>query len=346
MRLTRKRVIMKKLHISAPISCGIFLTYKCTGSCRHCMYASAPGWDADWLSFEHAKLIFEQLAGKIQAAPYGENEIGINYGIHFTGGEPFLNFDRLLELITLAKKYRMPSMFVETNCFWCTDDTTTRKKLKKLKQNGLHGILISVNPFILEYVPFARTERAIRISQQIFHRNVIVYQDFFYHLFQRFELKETLPLEAFMHKAPDSFHYVELLPMGRAVYALSSFHRKYPARAFFGTSCREELTREWHVHIDNYCNYLPGYCGGTTLGDARMLDSLLQGIDLDEHPILDAIVTDLGMLYDIATRDFSYKELNDGYISKCHLCLDMRKHIAGQTDEFKELQPRTFYTHL
>jgi hypothetical protein len=310
------------------------------------MYASSPDWNADWLSSENAKLILDQLVGKIQAAPYGEHEVGINYGIHFTGGEPFLNFDKLQELVTLAGKYRMPSMFVETNCMWCTDDTVTRRKLRQLKDSGLHGVLISVNPFILEHVPFERTERAVRISQQVFHRNVIVYQDFFYHLFKRLEFTETQSFEESMHKAPDSFHYVELLPMGRAAYALSDLYRKYPARAFFGTSCREELTREWHMHIDNYCNYLPGYCAGTALGDARKLDVLLQGINLDEHPILDALVTDLKVLYDIATEDFSYQELNEGYVSKCHLCLDIRKHITRQTGEFKELQPHAFYTHL
>lgn len=337
---------MKKLHISAPISCGILLTYKCTGTCKHCMYASSPQWDADWLSSENAKLIFDQLAGRIQSAPYGEDVIGINYGIHFTGGEPFLNFDKLLELTTLAGEYKIPSRFVETNCAWCTDDTVTRRKFRQLKKTGLHGVLISVNPFILEYVPFERTQRAVRISRQIFHRNAIVYQDFFYHLFKRFDLTETLRFEEFMRKAPDSFYYIELLPMGRAAYELSYLHRKYPARAFFGMSCREELTREWHVHIDNYCNYLPGYCAGTTLGDARKLDSLLQGIDLEEHPLLDAMVTDLKNLYDIAVENFKYQDLIDGYVSKCHLCLDIRKHIAEQTDEFKELQPRAFYAHL
>ncbi len=310
------------------------------------MYASSPDWATDWLSMNNAQTIFDQLVGKIQAAPYGENEIGINYGVHFTGGEPFLNFELLLDIVTLAHSYKIASTFVETNCFWCIDDNTTRKKLQQLKKAGLHGILISINPFILEYVPFDRTERAVRLSQQVFHRNVIVYQEFFYHLFKRLELKETLSFEDFIHKAPDSFHYVELLPMGRAAYALGHLHRKYPARAFFGTSCREELTREWHVHIDNYCNYLPGYCAGTSLGDARKLDALLQGIDLDQHPLLNAMVTDLKNLYSIAAESFAYKELSDGYVSKCHLCLDIRRHIAQQTDQFSELRPKAFYTHL
>ena len=79
------------------------------------------------------------------------------------------------------------------------------------------------------------------------------------------------------------------------------------------------------------------------MGDARNLDLLLQGVDLEDKPILEALVTDLERLYDFGVTRFSYKELSDGYISKCHLCLDIRRQIAQQTEEFKELRPREFY---
>jgi len=62
---------------------------------------------------------------------------------------------------------------------------TARERLQCLKQAGLKGILISVNPFYAEYVPFERTERCIRISQQVFGRNVVVYQLAYYHRFRQ-----------------------------------------------------------------------------------------------------------------------------------------------------------------
>jgi len=141
----------------------------------------------------------------------------------------------------------------------------------------------------------------------------------------------------------DILSYVEMLPMGRAVYTLGHLYRRYPASQFFGESCTGELTRGWHIHVDNYCNYMAGYCGGISLGDARDLNSLLKGVDLEDKPILEALVTDLERLYDFGVTRFSYKELSEGYISKCHLCLDVRRHIAQQTEEFKELKPREFY---
>jgi len=59
------------------------------------MYASSSKWSADWISEGDVEEISTQLSGKIQS-PRDPNSVGINYGLHFTGGEPFLNFDLLL----------------------------------------------------------------------------------------------------------------------------------------------------------------------------------------------------------------------------------------------------------
>jgi len=333
---------MKKLYIPQPVSLGIFLSYKCNCKCKHCMYFCSPGWDEDWISLEDTKKVLKHLEGKIQGSPFGRDKIGINTGLHFTGGEPFLNFELLTELTKIAHKLEIPSKFVETNCFWCTDDNVTKEKLIELKKAGLDGILISVNPFILEQIPFERTERAVEISKGIFGANVIIYQELFYNQFKDLKIKKSMKLEEFLSKAPDSLLYVELLPMGRASYALSDIYWRYPAERYFKYSCRTELTRNWHNHIDNYFNYIPGYCGGISLGDVRNQSLLMEGINLEENPIINALVNNLQKLYEIGI-EFGYKELKGGYISKCHLCLDIRKHIVKQTDEFKELKPKEFY---
>lgn len=335
-----------KLQLKEPISAGLILSYKCTSECKHCMYACSSKWKADWISEEDLKKVLSQLAGRIKGSPFGSSRIGINYGLHFTGGEPFLNFKLLLKAVKIADELKIPSTFVETNSFWCVDDENVRERLLQLRDVGLKGILISVNPFIVEQVPFERTERAFRISREIFGKNVIVYQDFFYEDFKRLRIKNTMPFKEYLQKSPYSLSHVELLPMGRAVYQLSYLYKKFPAKYFFGESCKEELTRDWHVHIDNYCNYMPGYCGGISLGDARDLDSLCKGIELSNKPILNALMMDLKSLYEFSVKEFNYEELPKGYISKCHLCVDIRKHIAQQTDEFKELSPREFYYYL
>lgn len=70
-------------------------------------------------------------------------------------------------------------MFVETGCFWCINDSVTREKLSRLANAGLNGLLVSVNPFLLEQVPFERTQGAVKVGRELFGSNLIVYQQIF-----------------------------------------------------------------------------------------------------------------------------------------------------------------------
>ena len=349
---------MKILRIKEPISCGIIMSYKCSSECKHCMYACSPRWSNDWIKLEDLKVILSNLAVSFSKVyPKGiRGVLGINYGLHFTGGEPFLNFKLLVKAVQLAKEMGIPGVFVETNCFWCVNDDVTRKRLNMLKEVGLDGILISANPFLLEYVPFENIKRAVRISSEIYGRNnVMIYHPIFYEQFISMNIRGTMKFEEYVEKILSlkgreslllSFSPGIVLPMGRLPYKVGQMYKHYPAKTFFKENCIEELTRPWHVHIDCYCNYIPGYCAGISLGDARRLHDLIQGIDLDDKPILHALMKGLYALYDLAVKEYGYRELKEGYISKCHLCVDIRRHIALMTKEFKELQPREFYFHL
>jgi molybdenum cofactor biosynthesis enzyme MoaA len=338
---------MDLLHVPQPVSVGLLLSYKCSIECRDCIYACSPKYRGDWISEEDARTILMQLSAIFnQSLNHKPQTISFNYSLHFTGGEPFLNFDLLLSLTRMAKELNIPFPFVETNCYWCRDDELTRNKLIQLKEAGLDGILISVNPFNIENIPFERMERAARISKDVFGANTIVYQEFYLDLFKKIGLKKTLPFEEFLKIVdPTHLRYIELLPMGRTPYKLGNLYRKYPAEYFFKESCREELTRNWHTHIDNYCNYIPGFCSGISLGDSGNLKSIFCGINLSKKPILKALSAKLYDLYKIASS-YGYEINKYGYISKCHLCIDMRKYIIEKTDEFTELSPRTYYLNL
>ncbi len=67
---------------------------------------------------------------------------------------------------------------------------------------------------------------------------------------------------------------------------------------------------------------------------------------MDNYPVIEALATDIKRLYGLAVEEWGYEERDEGYISKCHLCVDIRKHMATKTDEFRELRPREFYNHL
>jgi len=190
-----------KLTVPEPFSAGLLLSYKCNSGCKHCMYACSPKWDEDWVSQEDVEIYLSQLSGKIRPSVYGPDHVDLNSGLHFTGGEPFLNFNLLLRATEIACACNIPSTFVETNCHWCTNDERTEERMRLLKKAGLGGIMISVNPFLLEHVPFERTDRAIRIARRIFGENMLVYQSFFYRQFKKFGITNTLAFVDFIDRA-------------------------------------------------------------------------------------------------------------------------------------------------
>jgi len=338
---------MTNLKLPSPISLGLILSYQCNAQCRHCMYACSPKWKG-WISEERLEDILRGLVGKIVPSPYGSQTASLNYGLHFTGGEPFLNFPLLLKAVTIAAELKIPSTFVETNCFWCTADNVTEAKLRSLKEAGLKGILISVNPYYLEFVPFERTERGIKIAQQIFGDNLMIYQWSYYTAFRKLGIKGKISLEDYLKRAKGAnlASEVELFLMGRATYQLTTLYPKRPPEQFFNEPCQPPFLREWHNHIDLYGNYLPGYCGGISLGNCQNLDECLEnGANLEQRPILKLLTEqDFRGLFNFA-RDFGYSAPAEGCVSKCHLCLDIRRYLVTKR-EFEELEPKEFYSYL
>lgn len=332
---------MQKLILPKPISCGIFLTYRCPAKCKHCLYASSPKWEPDFISLEKADIILNKLSKYLVNSDY----ITFNAGIHFSGGEPTLNLNLLVELIKLAKKYKISPVLIETNSYWAKDEYRTVSTLEKLFNCNLDGVLISVNPFVVEYVNFKNIKLAIKKSIEIFgeHR-IIVYQSIFYKLFEDICLERKLKFEDFFKNYIGYLSHMELLPMGRTVYKLNKIFKKYKAETFFYENCLEEFKNPYHIHIDNYGNYIPSFCAGISLNNVFENENMLE-IKLNDYPIISALVTNIKELYYIA-KQFDYKEIEYGYISKCHLCLDIRKHISFKTKEFKELNPKEFYSRL
>ena len=67
-----------------------------------------------------------------------------------------------------------------------------------LKERGLTGILVSVNPFYLEYVPFERTERGITIALEVFAENVVIYQLEYYFRFEKLGITDRISVEDYV----------------------------------------------------------------------------------------------------------------------------------------------------
>ena len=229
--------------IPTPVSGGLLLSYRCTAKCKHCMYACSPDWKGDWIAVGDLEKILSQLKDFIIPGPFGPETVSLNHGLHFTGGEPFLNFPLLCTAVEMAHEYGIPSLFVETNCFWCVDEEKTTEKLTILKEKGLHGIMVSVNPFYLEYIPFERTQRAVKCCYEVFGKNTMVYQAGFFRSFAEQGITGKVPFDEYLHMVGNRqvWEKAEFFIMGRAPYSLGEkldlFFSRYPAEAFFTIPC-------------------------------------------------------------------------------------------------------------
>ena len=214
----------------------------------------------------------------------------------------------------------------------------------------MDGILISVNPFFLEYVPFERVKRAATISYEVFGSNAIIYQPDFFYEFQEMGLTGTLSFDKYVKYASKSLlsRRVEFFQAGRAPYELEKYDLfpRFPARLLMSVPCKPTFLRSWHNHFDNYGNFLPGFCGGLSLGPWQKLEDLInEGIEVNSKPILHYLIEDkFSELFEYA-QNHGYTEQKTGYLSKCHLCTDIRKFLA-KTDNYQELQPKAYYAHI
>jgi hypothetical protein len=83
-----------------------------------------------------------------------------------TGGEPFVDFDRLEQVIAYGSRLGGPVSCV-TNAFWAHDDSVTRDKLTRLHDAGLTSITVSVSQFHHRFVPLHRVRRALAIATEV-----------------------------------------------------------------------------------------------------------------------------------------------------------------------------------
>jgi hypothetical protein len=80
-----------------------------------------------------------------------------------TGGEPFLDFDRLVEVVSHGAQLGGTITCV-TNGFWARDDEVANSKLTLLRDSGLTSLGVSVSRFHQQFVPLHRARRALAIA--------------------------------------------------------------------------------------------------------------------------------------------------------------------------------------
>jgi hypothetical protein len=321
-----------------PLDLGLILTYQCQAACAHCLYNCGPVWK-EWIDESTLNAMLTAAAS-----------LGEPLQVHLTGGEPFLKFDLLRHAVEMASALGLYA-YVETNAGWCTNDAVVEERFSILRVLGLKAVLISCSPFHAERIPPRKTLRAIQQAFRIFgqHRTMI-YQSEWLEVISQFGLDEPVPLKIYQEKFGQDeagrwlWQGYGLISGGRSGYRLGHLTQCLPADAFRKANCQEELLFAQHSHFDLYGNYIPGFCGGLSLGDWHELDQIREQYAQGQYPSLIRILIKSGPfgLFQLAEETYGYQALSGGYAGKCHLCVDVRKHLAT-CRKFDELRPRQFY---
>ena len=327
-----------------PQDLGIILTYRCHSGCKHCLYNCGPRWEKEAMSPETLRQALEAVTIWPQRPQ-----------VHLTGGEPFLHFPLLLEGARMATELGIVA-YVETSAGWCTDEEEAVERFSALRQAGLQAILISCSPFHAERIPPARTMRAVRAALDVFGaRRVTVYLPDFLQVVQSFsdDLERPTPLSRYEEElGVEGAHRIlwqgyGIISGGRAGYRLGHLVDRHPAAAFAGAICAGELLYARHSHFDLYGNFIPAFCGGLAVGDWHNLPQLLDDFQAGRYPSLVGVLIERGPygLCEMAQERYDYRPLPEGYTGKCHLCVDVRRHLV-ETGDFEGLHPRDFYANV
>jgi len=330
------------MSVLSPQDVGIILSYRCHSACKHCLYNCGPGWEKEPMSSETLREALQAVSTWPRTPQ-----------VHFTGGEPFLHFPLLLEGVRLASQLGITS-YVETSAGWCVDRREAVERFETLKKEGLQAVLISCSPFHAEKIPPARTLEAVRAALEVFGSNgVIVYLPDFLRVIQGFDLDRPTPISRYEEEFGVEgarrilWQGYSIISGGRSGYELGRIAPRYAAGAFAQADCAMDILYAHHSHLDLYGNYISGFCGGLSAGDWHDLPQMLRDFSQGRYPALIDILVERGpyALLELARASYGYQPLPDGYAGKCHLCVDLRRHLV-ETADFAELRPPGFYANF
>ena len=143
------------LRINYLVSGGLITNYRCSSRCRHCVYASSHAWPDDYMTSSAADEIFSLL-----------KKLGCS-SIHIGGGEPLLRPERIFPVLESAAGNDVDIEYIETNASWYKDESSAVNILKELRKRGAGCLLISIDPYHNEYIPFYKVKGLIKACSEV-----------------------------------------------------------------------------------------------------------------------------------------------------------------------------------
>ncbi|MCL2512932.1 MAG: radical SAM protein [Oscillospiraceae bacterium] len=314
---------------------GIIANYRCPAACGHCLYGCSPGAEPGYIDKKTAAGVCENL-----------RRLGCK-GVHIGGGEPFLNVGGLVDLIKIIDESGLRLEYIETNAAWITGDGKRDRRILSDVADvgntyGKNCIMVSADPFHVEFIPFWKPERLIRLFEETGTPHFI-WQERFLPLLRKLD-----PMKTYDGKELENIFGYDVTGKaardyglgfkGRALNLLRKYGTKKPVEPLLGPC--PELYNTNHFHADFMGRYIPPGCAGMGI----LLEDLGKKPDPAKYPVISRLFEGgVGALFEYAL-EAGYKPNADGYFSKCELCFDIRKYlIAFDRRRHPDLMPESFY---
>ena len=293
---------------------GLLLTYKCNAKCEFCYYNCSP---------QQGGLMPVEIA--INAWQSLKELAGDNAKIHITGGEPFLYWEYLLEILREAKNNNLgPVDMIETNGFWAVDEKIVKERIKLLDELGMSRLKISCDPFHQEYVDIELVRRLAKTAKEVIGQDRVLV---------RWEKYLDKPVEM-KNISADERHmlYVEALKdypcrfTGRAAGMIAELVASQTVEQIAARNCSNAFLDAKGVHIDPYGNIFSGTCSGIIVGNIakRPLAEIWKNWQPDNDKMIETLFNSgpAGLLDEAVKAGYTQSKL---YAGKCHLCTSIRQ---------------------
>jgi len=295
---------------------GLMLSYKCNAACEFCYYCCSPD-KGGLMSVQTAIGVWQSI--KKLAGDAGR--------IHLTGGEPFLYWQRLCEILQESKKQKLgPVDLLETNGFWATNDDIIKDRLNTLNELGMKRLKISCDPFHQEYIDIEPVKRLAEHAEEILgtERLLVRWRKYLDDPVQMKGISKEQLKENYLNALAD----FPIRFTGRAAGALGELAASKSIEQISKENCKSAFLGVKGVHIDLFGNVFSGTCSGIVIGNVEEipLDELWRQFDPREKDIV-KILFESGPAGLIETaEELGYKS-KKSYCGKCHLCTDIRSFL-------------------
>ncbi|MFA5784624.1 MAG: hypothetical protein WC962_07070, partial [Phycisphaerae bacterium] len=286
--------------------------------------------------------------------------------IHLTGGEPFLYFERLCEILEAFEKENLGGVdLIETNGFWAIQTATENKdnnshrehrghrekqiefikdRLQRLDELGMNRLKISCDPFHQEYVESEPVRLLAQVAKEVLgeHRVMV-----------RWEKYLDEPAASLTAEAAKNKRYIDAMNdyparfTGRAANNLAELKKNKTVEQLQKENCSGAFLGAKGVHIDAFGNVFSGLCSGIIIGNvnnpgAPGLEKIWRQFDPRETDLVSTLFKSgpVGLLDEAVKSGYKPKEL---YAGKCHLCTDVRQFLLEKGLHKDIIGPRDCY---